>query len=221
MNPRKEWNVGDEGQDLDWLNEINVISDGHYFATASKGKKTDEEHGGMGMPVHLKVDAQEPIFPVIVQDGRTVPLGDYQFARVNVGLSAVAPVQFHKQAWEWAEAWITEMIAREEASINKSGREEEPAPVPPDCIKMLVFRLEYGMTVKIGKGFAKIDVGASRPCVPETMDQEWGVLDKFVTDRIREKRKKLNKPPETATVAGGKKIKTKTGPKKLKKDMGL
>ena len=99
--------------------EQQMIEGQNYMTLAVKrsGKTTDSAtHGGTGeFSSHELVESSTP---VRISSGRTVSLGDFQFARISVGASLVDSDGDHDAAYEACLGIVQEVLAREIANIS-------------------------------------------------------------------------------------------------------
>lgn len=181
-------------EELEWLGQLSVVSDGRYFSTVQEGKKETSEFGGLTFR-QVKIDPSRPVFPVMCATGRTINLSNYEFARVDVGVDAIGPVQSAPAIYKWAESVAEELLAREVASAKAVKRQAIPIAEAPSEVQMLVLRLQYGLTLNLGQmRSARTDVGLSLPSSPALLNDTWLTLESFVSDRIQANVTKLRAP---------------------------
>ena len=183
--------------EMEWLDHLAYVADGRYFSTLKPSKNGEEiaEFGGLAFKA-IQIDPKKPLFPVSLSTGRTISLGQYEFARIEVGVDAIGPVQFAPAYYKWAEAMGAELLAREVASAKDQKRKPGPLPDPPDGLQLVILRLQYGLTMSTGKfESAKADVGLSLPSSPDHIHETWVELEKFVSDRITQQVNKVRGKP--------------------------
>lgn len=192
------------GDDLKWMGELTVMSDARYFQTLSGKKVGESSDFGATRVVNSTFDPTDPVFPVSVSLGRTVSLGNYEFARISVGVDVIGRVKARQELYEWGIAWCTEMLERELASIHSKDRDKNDLPPPPDSVVMVVPKLDYGLTIALAKfNSAKVDVGYSLPTDPDSLEAAWVEMQTFVGDRVSQ---------QVSVLRGGKVV---------NKDMGI
>lgn len=128
--------------------------------------------------------------------GRTISLGDFQFARVNTGIGVGLPFGADKEARDLAhdrmEAAIDEVLDREEAFIRGQDRVHKYVVLNGLGVKISIW-LDYGLTLK-GKGrdSHKFDISSSR-YLSDGSDFEAQIeeLSKEVGERVGKRKKKV------------------------------
>ena len=101
-----------------------------------------------------------------VSSGRTIGLGNWEFARVNFGVKVglLYPVeQEHRDAaYERMRNAVEEVLDREEAFIRGEDREFKEIDLNGVGVRVVVW-LDYGLTFKKkGQDSNKVDISASR-----------------------------------------------------------
>lgn len=175
-----------EDDDLKWLGGLTVLTDAKYWTTLkSKGQPEITEHGASGFKV-LKIDPDKPVFPMTVQFGRTVPIGDYEFARISVKVDVIGPLEDRDDLYEWGHLAVNELLQREVASVLDNERPEYEISPPPPTTQMLVVGVDYGLTFKRKKfEFDKVDVGYSVPCSPGELEGTWKLIGSFIGEKVQ------------------------------------
>ena len=184
---------------MEWLGTLSFVSDGRYFTSVlpKKGAKEEAEFGGLAFKT-VEIDPSKPLFPVSVSTGRTINLGDYEFARVDVGVDAVGPIQMAHASTMWAEQVAEELLAREVAMARDKKRDAGLLPAPPDGLQLLVLKLGYGLTLNLGNfDSARIDVGCSLPSNPSMLGATWAEMEEFVSKRISDRVAKIRAKPKS------------------------
>lgn len=124
---------------------------------------------------------------------RTISLGNYEFARIQIGVQYGLPLGTaaaeQEAALESARAFVREFLAREEAHVRRAPREVQALPVLPG-IKRVVW-VEYGLTLssKVKMEGYKVDMGWRRP-IADGADAAAAVtqLQDAMGNRIEEER---------------------------------
>jgi hypothetical protein len=131
------------------------MQEGNVFVTTQRGKDAppNTRFGGSG---DVAVTAGERM-RISASAGRTISLGNFEFARVTVTVSA----SVGRDQFAALKAAVDEIIEAEEASLKgeESARPEVDVPGTDREI-----RIEYGMTVSLKRyESAKVDVGITQP----------------------------------------------------------
>jgi hypothetical protein len=129
----------------------------------------------VGSPETPVMDAARAYGPIVEQaDGalvevtyagaRTISLGNYEFVRMQIGARIrIAPGESADAAFDAVNAFVGEIIAREEALVRKNPRDDGPLENLPG-VRREVW-VEYGMTLNAKVKFEshRLDIGLSRP----------------------------------------------------------
>ncbi|CAB4203582.1 hypothetical protein UFOVP1382_193 [uncultured Caudovirales phage] len=126
--------------------------------TPTSVASTRRVKGGVEIPVSDKNGSYTPVLvavpkgafltPTSIQRGLTISLGDYEFGRIDVGISGWTAPALSEQTYEWASACIEETLLREEASVTKVQRDNVAYPDPPKGLNHVVVSIGYGVTKK-------------------------------------------------------------------------
>ncbi len=125
--------------------------------------------------------------------GRTISLGNYEFARVQIGARVgVDPAADQDAVVAGVQAFVAEILAREEALVRRVQRVPDPLP-HLEGRKRMVW-VEYGMTLNAAQRFEshKIEVGISRP-IGDAEDAAAAVdaLQQYLAARVGAERDRL------------------------------
>ncbi len=122
---------------------------------------------------------------VKVSLGRTINLGDYQSARINVGIFAVGE-------YDTLRSIVSEILDREVAVTSQVQREN--SPLPEINLEGAEISIEYGLTLKI-KAFemARIDI-AYQDAVEEgqSLEEAFAFAQAFLTKHMTEESNKVS-----------------------------
>ena len=121
--------------------------------------------------------------------GRTINLGDFEYARIAASYSAQgAPPQL----LEAGEAVVREILEREVAAATSQEREQGPLEAPEGAEAQTV-GIDYGLTVNLGNyESAKVDVGITVPVGDgEELAAAVGRLQGQMTARVESELEKL------------------------------
>lgn len=124
-----------------------------------------------------------------VSFGRTISLGNFEFARVNLGIMVGLPYpvvqEAHDAAYKRMYEAVEEVLDREEAFIRGEEREFHPIDLNGIGVKVAVW-IDYGLTFKKkGMDSNKVDISASRKLTDGSdFEEKVNELEKEVGDRI-------------------------------------
>lgn len=163
------------------------------------GEKFSQESRGIGgyVPPGMSYSA-----------GETIPIGKFEFARVEISVEVPIPDGLGEQA-AFAELsrYVDDLLRRESASVRK---EEVPMlPEPPQWLKEGQMRISYGLTLSVGRyESAKADVGLWHP-LAEDPNGAYDYLSETLSTQIRAWAKRVKgggkedvKPSKLAGGAG-------------------
>lgn len=167
-------------------------------------ERMTEIYNVVGSPEKPITDAARAYGPIVEQvDGalvevtyagaRTISLGNYEFVRIQIGARVrVAPEASADASFDAVLAFVSEILAREEALVRKSPREDGPMADLPG-VRREVW-VEYGMTLnaKVKYESHKIDIGLSRPIGDdEDARQAMTALEAYLSQRAAAERDRL------------------------------
>jgi len=121
--------------------------------------------------------------------GRTIHLGNFEFARVNCGIKAglLYPVEQEQReaTYKRMHDAIEEVLDREEAFIRGQDREFKPIDLTDLGVQLSIW-VDYGMTFKNkGMDSNKVDVSASRRLADGSdFETQLTILSEEVGERI-------------------------------------
>jgi hypothetical protein len=93
--------------------------------------------------------------------GKTISLGDYQFARFSVTIEVEHTSSREDAAYDLTKLLAVEIAEQEAAAVKSEAR--EPKPFTTGNFGKYRISLEYGLTLKTGKfDSAKVDVSMTR-----------------------------------------------------------
>jgi hypothetical protein len=122
--------------------------------------------------------------------GKTVSLGDYQFARFGVTIEVEHSVEREEDAYNLTRLLAVEVADQETASIK--GDEREPKPFTTGNFGKYRISLEYGLTLKTGKfDSAKVDVSMTRLTSHEDFGDTLALMRAKLSERITAEAKTL------------------------------
>lgn len=152
------------------------------------------------------MDAAREYGPGVVQEGgdtmdltfsagRTISLGNYEFVRIQIGARGgfvPVPNAEYDAGYDKLKAFVSEILAREEAMVRKSQRKPEELPALEGTNR--VVWVEYGLTINAAVKMEshKIDIGLSRP-IGDDEDAASAVdaLETYLAQRISAERDRL------------------------------
>jgi hypothetical protein len=116
--------------------------------------------------------------------GRTVNLGSFNFARVDVGIEFDYNGE-HGNAYDAALGIIDEIINRECAALNGDGRTDILIERPDDAVNVCV-TVQYGLTISLkNMNSAKIDYGMKNPISDDAdLEASFKELQDFISKKI-------------------------------------
>lgn len=136
--------------------------------------------------------------------GRTVSLGDYEFARFTVSMSvSIEEEAKRKEALDALLLVVKEIVDREEAAIRGSSRKAVKVSWNMAGSYARMVSVDYGLTLKakIKMEFNKIDIGLNEPIGDdEDMDEAVARVQEWVGQRMLEERAKLQGPEMTSDM---------------------
>lgn len=131
---------------------------------------------------------------VNVSSGRTISLGNYNFARVSVGMEvSVGDKSDKEEAFDAVKAVVDEILAREESNIRDEKRESVPLGFNIDC-KCVVLYVDYGLTLAAKARFEsnKIDISVVEPISDdEFIEDGYKRIQSFIEEKIVDEQRKL------------------------------
>lgn len=93
--------------------------------------------------------------------GKTISLGDYQFARIGVRIEVEHSAKDSLNALETARYLAREITEQEAASVLRA--ERQPQPFTDGGFSKYEVTIEYGLTLKVGRfDSAKVDIALTR-----------------------------------------------------------
>lgn len=93
--------------------------------------------------------------------GKTISLGDYQFARVGVRIEIEHGDDTSEAAFETAKFLAREIAEQEAASVKSEDR--DPKPFTDGGFTKFEVTIDYGLTLKTGRfDSAKVDIALTR-----------------------------------------------------------
>jgi hypothetical protein len=157
------------------------------FHVAGKPQKLikDESKSDGKIAVHTDEDTINQGF----SDTRSIALGNYEYARVGMGITAGFPLDTGEDAWDEAykrmKDAVTEVLDREEAFVRGQDRELQRIDLNGLGLKVKIW-LSYGLTFKnLKKDTNKPDVTSSRYLSDGSdFEDQLEVLVQEVGDRI-------------------------------------
>jgi hypothetical protein len=129
-----------------------------------------------------------------VSHGRTLNLGNYEFARVTVGVTVFhsdSHLESGEKFSDWADQVALELLGREVSAIEEKPRKPKEIPPTPYGVVKVILHLDGGLTLNLQKhGTAKIDISLSA-LVAGSIEKSWEPLEKRVSDSIQAKVTKI------------------------------
>lgn len=121
--------------------------------------------------------------------GKTISLGDYQFARVGVSIEVEYNQGEEERAFETTKYLAKEICEQESASVLSQDR--EAGEFTTGDFNKYRLTIDYGLTLKTGRfDSAKVDVALTRYCLEQNLGsvlQEMrAILSKKVTEEAKE-----------------------------------
>lgn len=153
-----------------------------------KGKLIKEEAKAAG---DAAVQSDEDTDDVSVSAGRTISLGNYEFARVTLGIKIGLPLGTKQKdkdkAYYRLRDAVEEVLEREEALIRANDKEFKPIDLNGIGIKVAIW-LDYGLTFKGKNGDSnKVDISFSRRLSDGSdFEEQLGSLEKELGEKIRD-----------------------------------
>lgn len=151
-----------------------------------------DDHKGDGLWGRQEIHGLDRAY---AQAGRTISLGDFQFARFDVGIGA----HYDERAvseddlFDELQAIVDEVCEQEEAEIRGTPREQATLEIGTKCTG-IVLTISYGLTLKGEQRFEshRVDLSRSR-FVNDGADinAEFVKLQEWVGDRIEAEREKI------------------------------
>lgn len=127
--------------------------------------------------------------------GRTISLGDFEFVRIAIGARTgrlPGDAGSDTDAFEAIQAFVGEVLAREEALVRRTQREPQPLPPLPGIRRMIW--VEYGLTLKAAVRYEshKVDIGLSRPLGDgEDAGAALAAIQEYLAARVAAERDRL------------------------------
>ncbi len=145
---------------------------------------------GQGEVVFVPLPKKAFLVPTHLSRGVTISLGDYEFARIDAGITGWAAPAAAESMYTWASAALGELLLREEAKVKREQREQQPLPPPPKGVNHLVVTFGYGITKKgpLTRGSRtsiKSDVMLTAPCSTAGYESCVADLAKQCTEILR------------------------------------
>ena len=204
--------IGDGLDFLDALDAIVVQEDTFLVSAKSLSKGVEkalfQAEGGTGDTVAFGIPKGAFLVPTSVGKGVTIATGDFEFARIDLSMSALAPVDVQAETYEWILNLVGEIVERDVAKINKADRAPVAIPAPPKGLVAIVTKLTYGITKKTGgltpgsRTSTKIDVSLSSVINPKSWEAGYSKLESAVTDRLK-KANQHRKALESGSATSG------------------
>ena len=117
--------------------------------------------------------------------GKTVSLGDYQFARVGVIIEVEHSLEQESNAFEVVKYLSNEICLQEEASILKQEREVQD--FRDGGFRKFRITLDYGLTLKTGRfDSAKVDIALTRYATLEDLKYVLKDMRAILSTRIQD-----------------------------------
>jgi len=156
--------------------------------TISTSSKNGEAHESSHVGDVVSLDAR-PLASVSL--GRTVSLGDYQFARVSVRVAGNSSHFPRSHTHALCRGLAAEILDREIAVVSKTKREETPLSEWSSLYDVVV-TIDYGLTLKIRQfESAKIDVSFE-----QALEGDWEdavkAIQKVVSDVLEAEAAKVS-----------------------------
>lgn len=170
------------------------ISHVHEHKGSGEVALLKDEHRGDGRWGRQEIHGLDRAY---AQAGRTISLGDFRFARFDVGIGAYydeREVSVDELFGE-LQAIVDEVCEHEEAEIRGTSREQAKLEIGTKCTGV-VLTISYGLTLKGEQRFEshRIDISRSR-FVDDGADlnAEFLRLQVWVGDRIDAEREKIER----------------------------
>jgi hypothetical protein len=164
-----------------------------------------ENYAVTGQPDRPVADAVRDFGPVVDQKGgdtldlsyaagRTISLGNFEFVRILIGacVGYVPVPSVQDGAFDEVKAFVTEILAREEAMVRRAQREQAALPPLPGVNR--VIWVEYGLTLNAGIKYEshKVDIGMSRPIGDgEDPAEAMAAMETYLAQRVAAERDRL------------------------------
>jgi len=170
-----------------------------HVVSGEEPTPVQEAHRDFGAPV---LQQDEPMADIAFANGRTISMGSYQFARVQIGVRVVIPelagvpfaVRQEKSSGiiDQLSRFVQEVLAREEALIRRIAREDQPLPMVPG-VRRSVW-VEYGLTLNAAAKFEshKIEIMLSRPLAEgEDAGLAMQEVEAYLAQRVNQERERV------------------------------
>lgn len=161
--------------------------EGNEFAVRRPQKDGPEFNEFKGTGQWAKQEIEMSMTEVRVSAGRTVSLGNFEFARMNITMELRCPVENVEWAHAYGRSVVHEVLEREVASLGTSERQKLPLAQPPEDISGIMIGVEYGLTISLKKfESSKVDVGVTRPVTDgESIDDVVDKLQEYVGAKVK------------------------------------
>lgn len=141
--------------------------------------------------------------PIDIDHERTISLGDLESARLALSLAVFARADQHDGAFQEGLRLILEWVDFEIEKVQAPKEKRKDMKRPPlewagPQPAYLVVRLQYGLTINMGKHFdwakyefSKVQVGRAIPCEVGELEATIEALYKWVAQRVGVEKKRV------------------------------
>ena len=169
--------------------EVGSFENGRVWCSESHKKGGETTKNG-STAQYAKRSPQIAVQRISVSSGRTINLGQFNFARVDVSLSFDHDSS-HDDAFMNATQVVDEIIDREIASLGKNDRKNVSVSLSDDS-KNVTIGVTYGLTVSVkNMNSVRIDYGVTQPVDGENIDSAFSELQTHVGKKVFERKEAL------------------------------
>lgn len=175
---------------------VEYVEGGTYVSRAFRQNSQDKPvfNAFRGSGWYAAWAEMEDSMKVSVSSGRTVSLGDYEFARITITMSANIDQEYKRESlYNALKSVVDEIIAREEAAVRGDDRKKEPVVWDVDAGRRRIL-VEYGLTLKakVRFEFNKVDIGLDEPIDDDAnLSSSVDSIQKWVGEQIAAERARL------------------------------
>tara|TARA_Y100000310_G_scaffold96185_1_gene93958 strand:+ start:3579 stop:4100 length:522 start_codon:yes stop_codon:yes gene_type:complete len=169
---------------------VNNFEEQRETTSKTRSKKEATELTQTAIPINFSWAQGVP--RTSYNAGKTISLGNYQFARVGVTIEIEhkSSEEASDDVYEVAKYLAKEIVSQEEASIKKEERERGEFKTG-DYTKFRL-TLDYGLTLKTGKfDSAKVDIALTRYASLRDLSSTLNGMRELLSLRLREEAKEI------------------------------
>ena len=124
--------------------------------------------------------------------GKTISLGDYQFARVGVSIEVEHGDDDYNKAFEITKYLSKEICEQETASVLSIDREN--GEFKTGGLNKFRLTIDYGLTLKTGRfDSAKVDIALTRYCLESDLGSVLAEMRGILSQRVSDEAKEIKK----------------------------